>query len=145
MINLTWYRCFFLSCFRQTRPHKSMDCYYCNSLFARCGCAAVFCYFAVWWFACAAHQPTCNRDPLSMSSLLVHDHDDDDEDRLGPGLSRIKSMMDDKDEQPVWSRIAYRMLVSSVVHPFEYAKILIQVRTTSNVLPTTLNSIINIK
>ncbi|OXU25301.1 hypothetical protein TSAR_005311 [Trichomalopsis sarcophagae] len=47
------------------------------------------------------------------------------EDLLAPGYTTIKIIME-KDE-PLWSKIACRMLMNVVTHPFDYAKVLIQI------------------
>ena len=69
------------------------------------------------------------------------------EDRAAPGYTRIRDFMDqergpqqarrkrdmDKDE-PLWSKIACRVLMNVVTHPFDYVKVLIQVREAFGLL-----------
>ena len=48
------------------------------------------------------------------------------EDQFTAFVSEIKKIMDNDD--PLWSKIAVRIVINAVSHPIEYAKVLIQVK-----------------
>lgn len=54
-------------------------------------------------------------------------------DPLALGIFSIRTMMEN--EEPLWSGIAVRMLINTVSHPIEYAKVLIQVKSPAKISP----------
>ncbi|CAB0032562.1 unnamed protein product [Trichogramma brassicae] len=44
-------------------------------------------------------------------------------------LAYVKDIIMEKDDQPVWSKIGFRIVLNVATHPLDYAKTLIQIST----------------